>query len=271
MPAKSMEGTEPDLANGKRPSRSAYWLSQALKSLLYICLVLFVFLLAVTWTVFITLTVAPIILWKRGYRKVLEYYSAPFELQRELFRSYRDALKNGTSEWDFEKGKPQPIALQPRGFKSYEGKTLFQSSSSLFLKLPAELRLQIYQEAITGESSHVIVSVHRRIRPGGKRSRCTIHGHFSNRDFGPTPAINCKCFDLHHNGLRTFHHYGDRPLPCDVDSARSPGQGILALSKTCRQVYMETIDLLYSKYTSSPYHSYIFFLVCTFRADQSAS
>ena len=263
MPAKSMEGTEPELTDERRPSRARYYFGQLLKSILYVCLVLFVFLLAVVWTIFISFTVAPIICWKRGYRKVLEYYSAPFELQGELFRSYRDALRIGTSEWDFEKGKPQPIALQPRGFKSVNENVNAQakSNSNSLLLLPPEIRLQIYRDAILGDSTHVRVAVHRRMKPGENRSRCIIHGHLSERDFSESPAINCKCFDLHQNGFGTLHHYRDRPLPCDVDAGGHSSRGILALSKTCRQMYMETIDLLYSMSTISPLNSVS--LLCT--------
>ena len=247
MPSKSTEGTEPELAEERRPSRAGYYFSQLLKTLLYVCLVLIVFFLAVAWTIFITFTVAPIICWKRGYRKLLEYYSAPFELQGELFHSYRDALRVGTSEWDFEKGKPQPIALQPRGFKSVYPNVDAKSKSNSLLELPPEIRLQIYRYAILGDSTHVQITVHRRVRPGENRSSCIIHGHLSKRDLDESPLIGCKCFDLHQDGPRTPHRYRGPPLPCDVDAGKQPSRGILAISKTCRQMYMETIDLLYSK------------------------
>ena len=238
MAAEAVGNAKADPAFGNRPRRSSYLIRQAINSLLYGFLVLLLLFLAIIWTIVITFSIVPVILWKRGYRKVPEYYSAPFELQSDLFRSYRSALRKGRSEWDYEKGRPPPIAMYPRGFKSQEGKALVQPDSMLILKLPPEIRHQIYKEIILEDSTHVRVSVHRRRRPDEKWPKCIIHGRLSTDPVGSIPAINCNCFDL--------REHGHRPLQCRVPSTGHPERGILALSLTCRQMYTETIDLLYS-------------------------
>ncbi len=243
MAAEASEAVEPDYVSSKRPSRSIYIFHQALKTLLYVFLVILVFVLAITWTLVITFSIVPIILWKRGYHKVLEYYCAPFELQRDLFRSYRGALKTGKAEWDFEKGRPEPIALLERGFKSHEER-IPAPQKSLFLSLPAELRLKIYKELVIGNGSLYCVSVHRSKRPGDKRSTCLIQGHICSQDLQRAPTIDCNCFDLR-------HHDSCRRLQREVASVVQ-GVGLSGLSRTCKQTYLESIDLLYSQYLSCP-------------------
>ena len=191
------------------------------------------------WTVVITFSVVPIILWRRGYRKVPEYYTAPFELQRDLFRSFRFALRKGKSEWDFEKGKPQPIALLQRGFKSHLGNTTTQPNSILLLKLPAELRLKIYEEVILGENTHFRITVHRKKKPGEKRPTCIFHGIPAGGYVSEVPCMDCNCFNL--------RQYGRGPHKCESGLPKYSGKGLLALPLTCRQLYMETINLLYSQ------------------------
>ena len=223
----------------KRPRRSIYYLRQAINSLLYIFLVLLLLLLALIWTVVITFTVVPIILWRRGYRKVPEYYTAPFELQRDLFHSFRFALRKGKSEWDFEKGKPQPVALLERGFKSQLGNLTTQPDSTLLLKLPPELRLKIYEQVILGESTLFRVIIHRRKGPGERRPRCTFRGIPTGDHVSEIPYMDCNCFNL--------RQYGRGPQKCEASWPGYPRRGLLALPLTCRQLYMESINLLYSQ------------------------
>ena len=238
MAREVVEENEPDPLFGKHPHRSVYVLRQLFNSFIYVCLVVLVLLLAATWTIVITFSVVPIIVWKRGYRKVFEYYSAPFELQRDLFRSYRDALWKGSVEWDFEKGKPQPVALQQRGFISHQENLPVQRKPSSFLRFPAELRLKIYKEIIIGDGTHISISVHRRKKGGEKRAPRIIHARRTSEEFNLAPRTHCNCFEIYQRDscqqLQSEVHWQDSCL------------GLLALSRTCRQVYMETIELLYS-------------------------
>lgn len=238
MASPDLEGTEPDLAIGMRTKRSAYVFRQTVRSFLYISYALLLLFLAIVWTVLITFSILPIICVRRGYRKVPEYYTPVFKVQRDIYRAYRAAVHRDWLERDFEMGKPQPIGLQQRGFKSHEGKMLVQQDSTPLLSLPAELRLQIYREVITGDSNCVRIATHRKTRPRGKRSIYKTRGQPSWEDPSQIPPYDCGCFYL-------------QPCPywtpqCHHASPRHLGRGLLALSKTCRQMYMETIDLLYS-------------------------
>ena len=246
MATSVIEDIQPDIALEKRPNRSVHLLQQSLRTLIYVSYACLYFLLATVWTILITFSVMPIVCIKRGYRQVPEYYWPLFTAQSELWHSYRASMHQNRISYDFEKGKPLPIGLQRRAFRSSEGTHLTQRQSSPLLKLPAEIRLQIYKSVILGDGPCVRISTHQKRSSRGKHYAIKFRGQWGDETLADIIAANriphedCNCWLPRLSAAFWV-------APCNVASAQNLGRGPLALSKSCRQVYLETIDLLYSE------------------------
>ena len=153
---------------------------------------------------------------------------------------YRSAFQRQQAVWDYELGKPSPLP-QKRKRRLTNGQTelVSQSPSPLLAKLPAELRLHIYEYVIAGDCIHFHVAVHRTKKPKDKRTSSRIHGHPCSQPVSSTPTNECTCYGFGYYGQSRPH--GQLTLP------ENQGRGRLALSKTCKQIYKETINLLYRK------------------------
>ena len=157
--------------------------------------------------------------------------------------SYRSFFQRQQAEWDYELGKPPPLPRKRKRRLSEGQNELKTQSSSLFLsKLPAEIRLQIYEQVIFGDCIHLHVAVHRTRNTKEKRMSSRIHGHPCSQPISSLPTNECTCY-----GLGYYSH--SRPHTM-LTLPENQGRGRLALSKTCKQIYVETIELLYRKYSS---------------------
>ena len=138
--------------------------------------------------------------------------------------------------WDFEMGKPRAIALQKRRRLSVSEATKSQPASHLLTKLSPEIRLNIYSQLIQGESEwlNVIEGEADPIK-NNKRKRS-----FKPRAY-PCILTSIDALDeIKGDVIRSLHR-----------SIRTPSKenqlpSVLALLCTCRQIYIEGIDLLYS-------------------------
>jgi len=143
--------------------------------------------------------------------------------------------------------KNEPVVLPPRRrslstssetkprWKWQLWKSPAKETKSLLLELPLEIRRKIFAEAIGNSVLHL---VQMRKRLG--HIRCTI----SNGNNGPPPTCFSACFSPVNS-----YSYGK-----DIDPNQR-SDGCLALLQTCRQIYKESIDLLYSTNTFDVNHT----------------
>ena len=160
-----------------------------------------------------------------------------------LLSLYGTYCEQSAERFNFEKGKPRRPALKRRRRLSETSPMAsIQSSSALLTKFPAEIRLQIYKYAIVGASRHVHIILHKAQRPGGIRHVSKIRSYQCNHDFD---SLAMNDFEIHAPayGNPPLRPYYLPPLPSER------GLGPLTLLKTCRQVYLEAIDLLYREQT----------------------
>ena len=240
--SRDVEGTDVTISSFKRPGRAKYLLKRILNTFIYLAIVLFLLFLTMLWTFIITFTVAPIVAWARGADKMFEYYTAPFELQRDVYRSYRATLKQSKKEYDFEKSIPKPMALQKRTFDSVHSDIPMQKLSPLILSLPPEIRRQIYEEVFTADNYDVRIFVYRSRKPDRSKDSWIIHGYrgYSSSSSYRVPTVTCNCYDIR-EVCHAPHHYWH------IDTAFNQRRGLLSLPLTCKQLYTETIGVLYSK------------------------
>ena len=157
-----------------------------------------------------------------------------------VLSKYRSIFQRQQAAWDYEMGKPPPLPQKrKRRLSLGRNEPEYQASSAFLTKLPAELRLQIYGYVIAGDCIHLHLAVHRTKKPKDKRTSSRIHGHPCSQPISSTPTNECTCYGFGYYGQSRPH--GQLTLP------ENQGRGRLAISKTCKQVYMETIDLLYCK------------------------
>lgn len=210
-----------------------------------------------SWLGYLPLTIISFVIWPILYYTVL-LIVCPFmmfsrykdELRRLFFdvadvpkvvlAKYRRIFYQRQREWDYEMGMPVPLPQQrKRDLSQIRSRLDCQTSSSFLARLPIELRLHIYKYVVAEASSHVHIAVHWTKVPGKRIGFSRIHGHQCSNHFHETPVFECRCHFS--NETTTVHHAHDK-LPLPPHSC-----GVLALSKTCTQIYRESISLLYSK------------------------
>ena len=225
----------------KAPSKLGFLLHQIAGWHVYVLLTLVVLILSLLYVICMCFIVFPIAALTCKFRELPSFFSAPVRLQAELFRKYRHKFNYRNAEWDLEKSKPKPIPRLRRRTLSIHSGVVQQTSSPLFSKLPAEIRLYIYGLAIARDRKHLHITVHRSQDPKSNKSTSKIRG-VPCQESPCLPTKDCKCFNIK-------HHCRSMPF-CTIPimgGLEFRGRGDLALLKTCRQVYMETVDMLYSK------------------------
>lgn len=244
MPIDVDEYVDPDTPTIGKPTKTSFMIRQVVEFVFFICLTICIIISSLVYITLVTFTILPLGMISRQWRNISAWYIAPLQLQCHFYRFYRKNSKRLSSEWDIEKAKPTPLAQLRRSFFSQEWIIPPQVRSNEFTKLPAEIRLQIYKEVIVGSSTHVHIAVHQTKKPGRKRSTSRIHGSLCSHRITKAPIMDCKCFDIGSCGPT---------IPrCQTPYSEASGRGILALSKTSKQIYMETIGLLYSQSCRSP-------------------
>lgn len=125
---------------------------------------------------------------------------------------------------------PLPPDDSPGKERQRARQTKNQDQSILFARLPLELRIIVYEFALGGGMLHVVQ----------KRKRLA---HFECREADPSSShhhYNCRVA-VGANGL-----YRGRKAGLGLDRSNADKTALL---RTCRRVYSESIDILYSKNT----------------------
>lgn len=123
--------------------------------------------------------------------------------------------------------RKRKLSISPNSTDPEPLKTSSQHQS-IFFKFPAEIRLKVYGELI------------------GKRELL----HIDSVDGFPS-AYRCPEPSRHQNLDLPSHMCwakagNNKPKPKALDAIQQPGLGILGLLKSCRRVYSEFIEHLYS-------------------------
>lgn len=146
--------------------------------------------------------------------------------------------------WDYEMGKPRAIPQNRRRLSHDQqtGITRPQNDSTFLSKLPPEIRMQIYKELFVGRSSHLHI-INRRT----KDSRTSppdikVRGYLCNRKHSEEKFATCGC-------MIGAHAHHDPPHASEVQLPMHYGNGRIAILQSCKKVYAEAIDLMYSKIT----------------------
>ncbi|MCJ1452811.1 hypothetical protein MMC28_003156 [Mycoblastus sanguinarius] len=217
----------------KAPKRINYWFWHIIQHLVFWLLLLPLLI----WMILVLLVVVPSTrIWRcfGGEDKFDSWFDGLMDPPGEIFSTIHEFCEKEEEVWDLEMGRPPALPTQRKRDLS---PTPFSERASpcIFLtKLPPELRLQIYEYVLVGESKHIHIAVQRTQRPGKKRPQSRIHGFTC--DYG-------HCWVPSQGSLRRTRRCCEPTLPADC------GRGRLALAKTCRQIYDEVIGLLYSSPT----------------------
>ena len=178
------------------------------------------------------------------------FYYAPLLPFTWLAYCYRDVLLTRynlyRNERIMRRIEPVPLpAKRPRRLS--EGQTVGQTAP-LLTRLPLEIRQIIYEDVIK------CGSLHRHIleleRSSDTRKKYRQRRHPKKRVWGP----GCKAWSLSHCAF-DIPMYLTPITPCSpVSLSCGPNQyiensrsGPIALAKTCRQIYLEIIDMYYGQ------------------------
>ena len=175
--------------------------------------------------------------WRGGRKIFLYFYVITVMLPGKFlwFNLFRRNRRRGRV-YDFETDKPRAISLQKRRRLSLPAQVIPQPTSQLLTKLPPEIRLHIYKRAILGDSNWFDV-VDREVQPGNhKKGKCV----FKNRAYPCVITESDLEDDTLENRLSFLHRI---PRIRRHDNHLAAG---LALLRTCRQIYTESIGLFYS-------------------------
>ena len=206
------------------------WIFYGLMTLIYIP---YAVVLHIIFALVITL-VGCLPYWSHRSRKpfVLMYVLTVMMPGKYLwYNLFRDNRRRGKI-WDYEMARPRAVPVQKRRRISDAGLEKPQTAS-LLLKLPAEIRLRIYKEIIVGEADFLSIieppTQSKNEMPKDRRPRahpCFLFG--TDRDEA-----------ILESNLRILH----RTPRMTLSEPLAMG---LPLLQTCRQVYREAINLMYS-------------------------
>lgn len=231
MPPDSDSSDQPDYIEIQGSTRKYFILPQCKELVKWVGFTLIVVIISSLLLVFFPFSALLAFACSSRVRKDLSaFYGWPIRWHRRINNYYWQRSKSLSSGWDVEKAKPLPLVRLRRYALSQEILTSPQTKSPLMTKLPVELRLQIAREVINGESDHVHIIVQHMDKPGRKRHTDKVHGQFFCQ------ALNSG-----------FRRHSALVLPKTLEThPRGHGRGVSSLQRTCKQLYVETIDLLYS-------------------------
>lgn len=208
----------------------------------------------------------PLLCSSAGRQRFKLVYRSAAVLPFKILWFYHLRCKRQAQEIAFERERPRPLPLQLRRRLSQAPCSAeTQLEASFFTKLPFEIRLQIYKEVIVGDGKHVHVVVHSPMRnPDGildapananamragkiRGYRCD---HAFERIVSTAPAwhlVDAAEAEVVYAGYNVIArtHFS-------INFPKNRGCGPVNLLKCCRQMYLEAIDLLYSKRRSFPF------------------
>ena len=212
------------------------------------------------------LLLSPLLFSSPGRQRFKMIYTNAGVLPWKMLWFYHLRCKRQAQEMAFEKEKPRPLPLQLR--RRLSGAPYCAESqlrASFLTKLPFEIRLQIYKEVIAGEGNHVHVVVHSPSKNPDGEFHTWANGYAMRA--GKIRGYHCDhAFDKSISTSPAWHivdaeeaevvYAGYDIIPrthFSITFPKNRGWGPLALVQSCRQIYLEAIDLLYSKCFSFQY------------------
>ena len=182
------------------------------------------------------------------------------DLCYRIGRVYRSQIiepwRNQKSVRAFRGREPRPASRRSKAQEVSEGRVVEQGTSMLLTKLPVEIRLCIYEMVILDGSTHWHITEYRNA-PGdhfpSKQARNSLWSFRSNTARMLHASVASQIFlhsETHH--YLTPHEVDRELLRCSdyFPQQNEPQQNGLGIIRTCRQIYLETIPILYGQYFS---------------------
>ncbi len=245
---------------GKACHRELPWIAQICCGLGYVLIVLIILACSPLVYNLLPILLCPLLCSSTGRQRFKLIYKSAAVLPFRILWFYHLSCKRQAQEIAYEKEKPRPLPLQLRRRLSQApccAET--QLKASFFTKLPFEIRLQIYKEVIVGDGKHVHVVVHSPMRnPDGvtdPRANANamragkIRGYRCDHPFDKSvstapawhlvDAAEAEVVYAGYNVIARTHF--------SISFPKNRGWGPVTLVRCCKQIYLETINLLYSK------------------------
>ncbi|KAL8791697.1 MAG: hypothetical protein Q9195_005704 [Heterodermia aff. obscurata] len=209
-------------------------------------------LMCITAPIWILGIVARTPLWDIG-DVTLFFFVAPGLAFNWLVRVYRRAVLNPyrlyRDERRIRRLEPLPLPVK-RPRRLSEGRRVRQTAA-LLTKLPLEIRQMIYEDVITCGSEHRhIFEIRKESAKTGTSHR--QRWHIRNRIWGAgcIAGLTSHCaFENHFYLTRSAACWSHTVLEPNPYVEKNSAGGPIALAKTCRQIYLETIDMYYERQT----------------------
>ena len=183
----------------------------------------------------------------------LAFFIAPGLAFNWLVRFYRHAILRPYRLYRDEKRirRIEPAPLPVKRPRSLSVGRMVGQTASLLTKLPLEIRQMIYEEVIKCGSEHRhVFEIKKQSSPGARKSH-RHRQHLRNRVWG----AGCRAGLLSHC-MFDSPGYLSQVTPCcptylflgpDPYIEKNSPSGPIALAKTCRQIYLETINMYYGQ------------------------
>lgn len=215
-----------------------YWIGVSILTLIFVpwALVMHVALAA------LAIPLAPTLYYRAGRKVFIYVYVITVMMPgKYIWANAWLSTKRRGHVWDYEMGKPRAVP-QDRHRLSLDIRpkdTPQDQFSSFLFKMPAEVRLQIYREVFVGGSLHLHITTRRikETRTGPPDIR--VRGYLCNRKHTDEKFATCAC-------MIGAHAHHDPPNASEVKLHPQHGNGRIALLQSCRRVYAEAINLMYS-------------------------
>lgn len=242
------------------------WMGQVCCGLGYVLIVLAILICSPFVYNLLPILLCPLLCSSAGRQHFKLIYKNAAVLPFKILWFYHLRCKRQAQELAFEKEKPRPLPLQLRRRLSQAPHCAeTQLRASFFTKLPYEIRLQIYKEVIVGDGKHVHVVVHSPMRnPDGI---VDAHANANAMRAGKIRGYHCDhAFDKIVSTAPAWHlvdaaeaevvYAGYNVIArthFSISFPKDRGWGPVTLVKCCKQMYLEAIDLLYSKRRTFPF------------------
>ena len=249
---------------GKACHKELSWIGRIFCGLGYVLIVLVILVCSPIVYNLLPILLCPLLCSSAGRQRFKLIYKNAAVLPFKLLWFYHLRCKRQAQQIAFEREQPRPLLLIRRRLSQAPYCAESQIKASLFTKLPFEIRLQIYKEVIVTDGSHIHVVVHSPMRnpsggidphAGANAMRTgKIRGYHCNHAFDQSVAtapawhlVDAAEAEVVYAGYNVIarSHFS-------VSFPKNRGRGAVALVQCCRQIYLEAIDLLYSRSCSFP-------------------
>ena len=218
-----------------------HWIGYTIITLIYVPWALAIHLLLAA----LAIPFAPALCFRTGRKAFIYTYVVTVMMPGKYiwFNAFIRTKRRG-KVWDYEMGKPRAVPQNRRRLShDLQNKaTKVQADSQFLSKLPPEVRLQIYREVFVGGSSHLHIMTRRTKESRTGPPDIKVRGYLCNRKHSEEKFAACGC-------MVGAHAHHDPPHASEVQLPMQYGNGRIAILQTCRKVYAEAIDLMYSKIT----------------------